>query len=259
MSLDIELDGVTVRSDTAGTDAVLEELEQHRRELTGYCYRMLGSAFEADDAVQETMVRAWRAIDSFEGRSSLRSWLYRIATNVCLDMLREPPAPRAADGPRPGAARRRLQRARRCPSTRGCHRSPTTASCPTAPTRPSWPRRARASGSRSSPRSSTCPPRQRAVLILREVLRWQATEVAELLDTTRGVGEQRAPARRGRRSRRAMSAGPDAAAAVDDEQQALLARYVDAFERYDIESLVDAPPRGRGHVDAAVRLLAARA
>ena len=80
---------VTVHTDTLSTQDVLaEDLEQHRRALTGYCYRMLGSAFEADDAVQETMVRAWRGIDGFEGRSAVRSWLYRIATNVCLDMLR---------------------------------------------------------------------------------------------------------------------------------------------------------------------------
>src|SRR4051812_29626072 len=73
---------------SAGRELRLDELEEFRRPLTGYCYRMLGSAFEADDAVQETMVRAWKAADSFEGRSSVKSWLYRIATNVCLDMLR---------------------------------------------------------------------------------------------------------------------------------------------------------------------------
>src|SRR5437763_6337316 len=83
----VDSPAVAVRSD-ASSDVEFEVLEQYRRELTGYCYRMLGSAFEADDAVQETMVRAWKAAGSFEGRSSVRSWLYRIATNVCLDQLR---------------------------------------------------------------------------------------------------------------------------------------------------------------------------
>ncbi len=102
-----------------------DDLEQYRRELTGYCYRMLGSNFEADDAVQETMVRAWKGIDSFEGRSAMRSWLYRIATNVCLDMLRGRQRQGPGHGPGPGRRRPTGSPAPSGPSTPGWNPSPT--------------------------------------------------------------------------------------------------------------------------------------
>ena len=160
------------------------QIEQYRAELTGYCYRMLGSAFEAEDAVQETLVRAWRGFDRFEGRSALRSWLYRIATNVCLDMLQGRAAPRPPDGPQPRRRRRRRAAGSGSPRRRGSSRCPTRASSPTTPIPPSSRSRGRRSASRSSPRSSTCRRASARVLILREVLRWKATEVAELLDTS---------------------------------------------------------------------------
>ena len=166
----------------------------------------------------------------FEGRSALRSWLYRIATNVCLDMLRA-----ASAGPG------RWTWARRPPPTRRCRaalpedrwisaRSPTTGSCPPTATRPRWPRPASRSAWPSSPPSSTCRPAQRAVLILREVLRWQATEVAELLDTTRGLGQQRPPAgpghagrHRPRRRRAARRSTPSSEALLDPLRRRLRA------------------------------------
>src|SRR4051794_24435952 len=154
------------------------ELEQYRRELTAYCYRMLGSAFEAEDAVQETMIRGWRALDRFEGRSALRSWLYRIATNVCLDMLNG-----------------RERRAR--PMDLGPSGAPIVENLrtPEVPWLQPVPDALVADPAELAVSRETIklafvaalqhlPPRQRAVLILCEVLKWQATEVAELLDTT---------------------------------------------------------------------------
>jgi RNA polymerase sigma-70 factor (ECF subfamily) len=218
----------------APNHAVLEDLEQYRRELTGYCYRMLGSGFEADDAVQETMVRAWKGMDSFEGRSGVRSWLYRIATNVCLDMLRS-----------------RQRRAR--PMDLGP--SSTTDAftgeklpehawvepIPDARVLPTDGDPAELAAERETIRLAFVtalqhlPARQRAVLILREVLRWQASEVAELLDTTvASVNSALQRARATLAARDLRSSEPS----VDEEQRALLARFVDAFERYDVSRLV---------------------
>jgi RNA polymerase sigma-70 factor (ECF subfamily) len=211
------------------------QLEQYRPELTAYCYRMLGSAFEADDAVQDTMIRAWRASDSFEGRSSLRSWLYRIATNVCLDSLNG-----------------RNRRAR--PMDLGPASPADTTLAPPLPevtwlgpipdgrvvTTGSDP--AEVADTRASIRLAFVaalqhlPPRQRAVLILREVLRWKATEVAELLDTS--VASVNSALQRARATLAESNVTEsDTEAPMDEAQQALLARYADAFQRYDIESL----------------------
>jgi RNA polymerase sigma-70 factor, ECF subfamily len=211
-------------------------LEPYRGELTGYCYRMLGSAFEAEDAVQETMVRAWRSIDRFEGRSSVRSWLYRIATNVCLTMLK-------------GPQRRAL------PMDLGPSSSADAALGEARPgeawVEPLPDGRVAADGGDPGERAASretirlafvaalqhLPPRQRAVLILRDVLAWRAHEVAELLDTS--VVSVKSALQRAR----STLAATDLAAAgpvdpADEAHRALLARYVDAFERYDIEALV---------------------
>ena len=159
---------------SAAATAALTELDEYRSELTGYCYRMLGSPFDAEDAVQDTYVRAWRAIDRFEGRAALRSWLYRIATNVCLDMLqaRKRRARPMDLGPAQAPGDREP---RDTGGYRGSSRSPDPADLAVE---------------HETIRLAFVaalqhlPPRQRAVLILCEVLRWQATEVAELLDTS---------------------------------------------------------------------------
>jgi RNA polymerase sigma-70 factor (ECF subfamily) len=216
-----------------GRSADLEVLlERHRRELTAYAYRMLGSAFEAEDAVQETMLRAWRSFDRFEGRAALRSWLYRIATNVCLDML---------SGRERRARPMDLGPARSADSPLGDPLPEVTWIEPIPDGRVLQGDPAELAESRETIRLALVaalqhlPPRQRAVLILREVLRWRAAEVAELLDTT--VASVNSALQRAR----SALAGVDVAASpprpMDEEQRALLARYVDAFERYDMDSL----------------------
>ncbi len=216
-----------------GTD----ELEQHRRELTAYCYRMLGSGYDAEDAVQETMVRAWRAVDRFDGRSSLRSWMYRIATNVCFDALngrkhRALPMDMSADPSAPIASSLGTP----LPETVWVEPEPD------ARTMPETADPADLAVGRESVRMAFVaalqhlPPRQRAVLVLREVLRWKADEVAELLDTTvASVNSALQRARATLSARAPLGTAPDP---LDAEHLALLRRYVDAFERYDITSLV---------------------
>jgi RNA polymerase sigma-70 factor (ECF subfamily) len=210
-------------------------LEAHRRELTGFCYRMLGSGSEAEDAVQDTMIRAWRAIGSFEGRSSLRSWLYRIANNVCVDMLRSP--------------QRRARPMEMGPSTPVAEAKATDPRPEHAFVQPVADEKvidlrgdpATVSAARESIRLAfvsalqKLPARQRAALILCEVLRWQATEVAELLETS--VASVNSALQRARATL-ATSEDEPLDPAIDPGQQALVARYVDAFERYDIPELV---------------------
>jgi RNA polymerase sigma-70 factor (ECF subfamily) len=220
---------------TTGTADLEQAFETHRRELTGYCYRMLGAGSEAEDAVQETMVRAWKSFDGFEGRSSIRSWLYRIANNVCIDMHRSP--------------QRRARPMEMGPSTRtavvvlGETRAEHAFVQPIADERviDTSGDPADVAAARESIRLAFVaalqhlPPRQRSVLILCEVLRWQATEVAELLDTSvASVNSALQRARATLESHRGEPLDPT----LDPEHQALLRRYVDAFERYDITELV---------------------
>lgn len=220
---------------TAASEAVELRLEQYRVELTGYCYRMLGSTFDAEDAVQETLLRAWRSFDRFEGRSALRSWLYRIASNVCFDLLKASQRrARPMDLTDPATADGAL--GPRLPEATWLLPAPDGRVLP-AESDP-----AEQAVARESIRLAFVaalqhlPPRQRAVLILREVLRWEATEVAELLDTT--VASVNSALQRARATIGAGDlASTDPARPLDDEQRALLARYVDAFERYDMESL----------------------
>jgi RNA polymerase sigma-70 factor, ECF subfamily len=220
---------------TVTATVLADDLDVYRRELTGYCYRMLGSSFDAADAVQETFLHALRSAEKFEGRSSVRSWLYRIATNVCMDMHR-------------GAQRRAR------PMELGPAAPPNEEHLggwlpeamwvtPIADNQvlPDNADPAEVALTRESIRLAFVtalqhlPPRQRAALILCEVLRWQASEVAELLDTS-------VPAINSalQRARATIVALPVESRPLDvsSGNADLLARYVDAFERYDISAFV---------------------
>ena len=212
-----------------------DEVELYRGELTGYCYRMLGSAHDADDAVQETLVRAWQKEGSFEGRSSVRSWLYRIATNVCLDALRSRgrrALPMDLSEPVPSTT------APGAPLAETTWISPIASSAVVTAADPAE-RAVLADSVRLAFVAALqhLPPKQRAVLLLREVLAWSAADVAELLDTTvASVNSalQRARATMGELDRDRTLTSSE----LGEQERALLARYVAAFEAYDVEGLV---------------------
>ncbi|NXY95516.1 sigma-70 family RNA polymerase sigma factor [Streptomyces sp. BR123] len=216
----------------AGLDAALD---RYRVELTGYCYRMLGSSFDAEDAVQDTYVRAWRGYGKFEGRSSLRSWLYRIATNVCMDLLsagNKRARPMDLSAPQHQASAVLNER----PEVTWLEPVPDARVLP----RTADP--AEAALAKESVRLAFVaalqhlPPKQRAVLILREVLAWKADEVAALLETTTAsVNSALQRARATLAARPARDSEP--ADPLDAEQAKLLEQYVSAFEAYDISRL----------------------
>jgi RNA polymerase sigma-70 factor (ECF subfamily) len=211
------------------------DLERHRRELIAYCYRMLGSPFEAEDAVQDTLLRAWRARERFEGRASVRAWLYRIATNVCLDMLKS-----------------RERRAR--PMDLGAARSPNGPIGEILP-EVTWIEPvpdgqvlsegdpAAVAESRETIRLAFVaalqhlPARQRAVLILCEVLHWKASEVAELLDSS--IAAVNSALQRARATLDAADIADAGRGVLSEHDRELLARYLDAFQRYDMDALTD--------------------
>jgi RNA polymerase sigma-70 factor (ECF subfamily) len=217
------------------SDDVTMACEAHRVGLTGYCYRMLGSAAEAEDAVQETMLRAWRARESLTDRPALKSWLYKIATNVCFDLLT--------------ARQRRARPMDLGPSSyaRAPLREPTAEAMwvtpvPDVRVLADHGDPAEIVESRESVRLAfvatlqLLPPRQRAVLVLREVLRWSAAEVASLLETS--VHSVNSLLQRARATVDSRDTDTAVLVPTDAAQLALLEQYVHAFTNYDMDALV---------------------
>jgi RNA polymerase sigma-70 factor (ECF subfamily) len=204
------------------TSAAVLDAVRDRRELTGYCTKILGSAWDADDAVQETMVRAWTRRETFEGRSSVRSWVYRIATNVCLDMLRgrgRRAFPVDLDGLEVLPHDQDLQAEAADPADTVAAREDIQLAFVVA--------------------LQALPARQRSVLILRDVLRWSAPEVAELLGTTQAsVNSALQRARTTLAARQTAEAPVPQAGLLDSEQRSLLAGLTASLAHHDIGSMV---------------------
>ena len=214
------------------------QLERHRRELTGYCYRMMGSSFEAEDAVQETMIRAWKGYDRFEGRAALRSWLYRIATNVCLDMLngrqrRARPMDLGAEPVEPGDAVPGAMR----PEATWIEPIPTGRVVPDDgdPGEVAVARESVTPGVHRGPPAPPAPPAGRADPPRGAALEGRRGRRAARHD--RRVGQQRPAAGPGHDRRQRPRPRPTLPEQVDDDQEPLLSRYLDAFQRYDMDAL----------------------
>jgi RNA polymerase sigma-70 factor (ECF subfamily) len=223
---------MVIVQESIATLPVEARLEQYRVELTAYCYRMLGSV-DAEDAVQETFIRAWRGFEGFEGRAALRSWLYRIATNVCLDMLEG--RKRRAWPMDLGPASEPVAENLRTPEIPWLEPMPDARLLPEGDP-------AAVAEARETIRLAFVaalqhlPPKQRAVLILCEVLRWKASEVAELLDTS--VASVNSALQRARATLEVNAIDATTTTpSVDAADAELLERYVAAFERYDLEAL----------------------
>lgn len=216
-----------------GSDAFLADAEQYRRELLAHCYRMTGSLHDAEDLVQETFLRAWKSHHKFEGKASVRTWLYKIATNTCLTAL-------------DGRQRRPLPTGLGAPSSDPTddivarEEVPWLEPLPDDAADPST-----IVGSRESVRLAFVaalqhlPPRQRAVLLLREVLQWRAAEVAEVLNTSTAAVNSLLQRARAQLDQVGPSEDDVLVPPEAPEAQDLLARYIAAFESYDIDKLVE--------------------
>ncbi|MGE4054477.1 MAG: RNA polymerase subunit sigma-70, partial [Vicinamibacterales bacterium] len=211
------------------------QLEMHRPALVGHCYRMLGSAFDAEDAVQETMVRAWRNLGRFEERSSVKTWLHRIATNVCLDALsaRSRRARPMEEGPA-GTVEDMLEER---PRTHWLEPIPDVTALPSTDNPHEQAVLRQSIRLAFVAALQHLPPRQRAALLLSEVLGWSAAEIADCLETSApAVNSALQRARATLASREAER--PPEPDGLSDEQTKLLERYVEAFDRYDVDGLV---------------------
>ena len=221
----------------SAADAFLADAQRYRRELLAHCYRMTGSLHDAEDLVQETYLRAWKSFKGFEGKSSVRTWLYRIATNTCLTALdgrNRRPLPTGLGGPASDPNDGITER----------HEIAWLEPLPEAPREdPSDP--SVIAESRESVRLAFIaalqhlPPRQRAVLVLREVLQWKAAEVGEAIGASTAAVNSLLQRARAQLDEIAPTRDDEPAAPESPMAAEMLAKYISAFEAYDMDKLVE--------------------